>query len=74
MHLSKIDITLIRTRFSPEEAIEGTITLRLEKPIQSRGVFVELTSRERHTPRGVVLMDGQRPQKLAYGTKSDSTT
>jgi hypothetical protein len=44
--LSGIDITINKTTFSPSEAIEGTITLRLEKPIKSKGVFVGLTSGE----------------------------
>jgi hypothetical protein len=44
--LSGISITINKTSFSPGEAIEGTITLRLEKPVKSKGVFVSLTSGE----------------------------
>ena len=48
--MSGINITINKTTFSPNEAIEGTITLKLEKPIKSKGVFVSLTSGE--TRRG----------------------
>lgn len=41
-----MDIAINKTKFSPSEAIEGTVTLRLEKPIKSKGLFVELTSGE----------------------------
>jgi hypothetical protein len=44
--LSRIDIAINKTTFSPNEAIEGTITLRLDNPIKSKGVFVSLTSGE----------------------------
>jgi hypothetical protein len=44
--LSGINIAVNKTTFSPNEAIEGTITLKLEKPMKSKGVFVALTSGE----------------------------
>ena len=49
--MSGIDIAVNKTTFSPNEAIEGTVTLKLEKPIKSKGVFVALTSGETKTGR-----------------------
>ena len=42
----KIDIEISKTIFSPNEVIEGSITMKLDKAIKSKGVFVMLTSGE----------------------------
>jgi hypothetical protein len=41
-----INITIAKTDFTPNEVIDGTITIKLDKPIKSKGVFVSLTSGE----------------------------
>jgi len=43
-----MNIAITKTSFQPGEIIEGTITLTLNKPIKSRGVFVSLISFEGH--------------------------
>ena len=38
----KIDIQLNKYDFTPGETIEGTVTLKLKKPLQSKGVKIRL--------------------------------
>jgi hypothetical protein len=45
----RIGIEISKTSFSPNENIEGTVTLNLDKPTMSKGVFVSLTSGECRT-------------------------
>jgi hypothetical protein len=42
----RMGIEISKTSFSPNESIEGTLTLNLDKPTKSKGVFVSLTSGE----------------------------
>jgi hypothetical protein len=45
-----INIIIAKTDFASNEVIEGTVTIKLDKQIKSKGVFVSLTSGE--TRRG----------------------
>ena len=49
--LTKIEVEIPKTTYAPGETITGTITLLLDKPTKSKGVFVELTSTETKTGR-----------------------
>ena len=49
--MTKIEVEIPKTIFAPGETITGTITLQLDKPMKSKGVFVELTSTETKTGR-----------------------
>ena len=42
----KIDVEIYKTIFSPNEVINGSVTMKLDKAIKSKGVFVMLTSGE----------------------------
>jgi hypothetical protein len=46
-----INIKIEKTDFAPSEVIEGTVTVKLDKPIKSKGVFVSLTSGETRSGR-----------------------
>ena len=49
--MTKIEVEIPKTTYAPGESITGTITLQLDKPTKSKGVFVELTSTETKTGR-----------------------
>ena len=49
--MTKIEVEMPKTIYAPGETITGTVTLMLDKPMKSKGVFVELTSTETKTGR-----------------------
>lgn len=47
----KIDIKINKYNFSPGETIEGTITLKLKKPLKAKGVKIRLVGEKKITER-----------------------